>query len=111
MEFALINITLLATPAAHAKTFNVGCDGNELIAAINTANGNGDADTIELSQGFPIAHDPRSRILLGHWATQLAFRSPRGLLPSHLAPGKCMRDSTERMRPSRLAIRVQRARD
>lgn len=46
----LLSIWLLLPPAgpARAADFNVGCNVNELIADLTTANGNGEADTLNL---------------------------------------------------------------
>jgi len=47
---ALALIVALTAPGARAATFTIPCgDVNALIAAIHTANGNGEADTIELA--------------------------------------------------------------
>ncbi|MBI4672562.1 MAG: DUF11 domain-containing protein [Chloroflexi bacterium] len=46
MTFMLLRAPL---PAAHAATIVVGCTTPELVTAINTANGNGEPDTLELT--------------------------------------------------------------
>lgn len=47
----LVGISSFTASPTNASTINVGCDVNELINAINTANGNPDADILELSAG------------------------------------------------------------
>ena len=55
MVTLLAGMALSAIPllVARAAEFNVACDVTQLINAINTANGNGEADTINLAAGCP----------------------------------------------------------
>lgn len=47
--FGLLIVSLSAPRPAYAAPINVGCDANELIAAINTANSTPEEDTLELA--------------------------------------------------------------
>jgi hypothetical protein len=46
----LVGPSFVVVSPTYASTINVGCDVNELVNAINTANANADADTLELAQ-------------------------------------------------------------
>ena len=69
--FSILLLTMLvggmlpqATTAVHAATINVPGNVTDLVNAINTANGNGQDDILELQAGFtynltaPAAADP-----------------------------------------------------
>lgn len=51
LVFTLLTLIAGHEQIAHAAPMNVGCSVSELIAAINTANANDEADTLELSSG------------------------------------------------------------
>jgi hypothetical protein len=46
-----VALLFVVSVRSQAAVFNVGCDTEELIAAIDTANGNGEADTLNLTAG------------------------------------------------------------
>ncbi len=63
----LVGISLFTASPTSASTINVGCDVNELINAINAANANADADTLELSTGceYTLTNVDNTDITLG----------------------------------------------